>query len=69
MPLRVKFPSFLVSLVFIRQKQSNEEGRITMTMRTQLKKVMLNIYWQALGVWQVILLSFVFLFLIVFLFS
>ena len=40
-----------------------------MTMRTQLKKVMLNIYWQALGVWQVILLSFVFLFLIVFLFS
>ena len=29
MPLRVKFPSFLVSLVFIRQKQSNEEGQIT----------------------------------------
>ena len=29
MPLRVKFPSFLVSLVFIRRKQSNEEGRIT----------------------------------------
>ena len=26
-----------------------------MTMRTQLKKVMINIYWQALGVWQVIL--------------
>ena len=52
------YPSSFVSLVFIRQKQSKEEGRITVDDHENFRKKDYDKY-LLLGLWQVMSFSFV----------